>query len=201
MTIKVHGIPSHAGVAPQRGTSAIVIASTAIADLHRRGWLGRVEQDGKFGTANVGIFNGGEATNVITPLVTLRAEARSHDAEFRKQIVAEIESAFESAAKEIQNAEGLGGRIESSSTIDYEAFRLADDHPSIAAAMEQVTALGRQPFTEIGNGGLDANWLYLNGVEAVTLGCGQRNIHTADERLDIADYLDACRIATAMITA
>ena len=42
--------------------------------------------------------------------------------------------------------------------------------------------------------------LFRHGIEAVTLGCGQRNIHTADERLVISDYLDACRIATWLIT-
>jgi tripeptide aminopeptidase len=60
--------------------------------------------------------------------------------------------------------------------------------------------VGREPFPEISDGGLDANWLFRLGIEAVTLGCGQRNIHTADERLVIADYLDACKIATWLIT-
>ena len=60
--------------------------------------------------------------------------------------------------------------------------------------------IGREPFQEISNGGLDANWLFLHGIAAVTIGCGQRDIHTADETLDIADYLDACRIATWLIT-
>ena len=49
-------------------------------------------------------------------------------------------------------------------------------------------------------GGVDANWLFLHGIEAVTLGCGQRNIHTAEETLMIDDYLDACRVATWLVT-
>ena len=66
--------------------------------------------------------------------------------------------------------------------------------------MEAVRRVGREPYAEVCNGGLDANWLFLHGIEAATLGCGQRNIHTADERLVIADYLDACRIATYLIS-
>ena len=49
------------------------------------------------------------------------------------------------------------------------------------------------------DGGLDANWLNQHGIPAVTVGCGQRNIHTADEQLDLPHYLAACNIATMMI--
>lgn len=200
MSIELTGIPAHAGVAPQEGASAIVMAARAIADLDARGWLGKVEQDGETGTANVGVFQGGEATNVITPHVLLRAEARSHSAEMRTRIVTEIRQAFERAAKEVTNHEGQSGSVNFESHVDYESFALAEDHPSIAAASDAVQRVGREPFPEISNGGLDANWLFRHGIEAVTLGCGQRNIHTADERLVIADYLDACRIATWLIT-
>ena len=33
-----------------------------------------------------------------------------------------------------------------------------------------------------------------HGLPTVTLGCGQREIHTVRENLEIACYLDACRI-------
>ena len=112
----------------------------------------------------------------------------------------EIRTAFEKAAAEVTNEAGDAGSIEFDSHVDYESFALDADHPSIAAAMEAVKQVGREPFAEVSNGGLDANWLFLHGIQAVTLGCGQRNIHTADERLVIADYLDACRIATYLIT-
>ncbi len=201
MSIKLTGIPAHAGVAPETGVSAIVIASRAIADLDARGWLGKVVQGDEAGTANVGVIQGGDATNVITPEVVLRAEARSHDAEFRTRIVREIRGAFEQAAAAVTNDAGQSGSVEFEAHVDYESFRLPDDHPSITAAMSAVRRIGRQPYAEVSNGGLDANWLFRHGIDAVTMGCGQRNIHTADERLVIADYLDACKIATWLITA
>lgn len=200
MSIKLTGIPSHAGVAPEKGASAIVMAARAIADLDARGWLGKVVQEAGVGTSNVGVIQGGEATNVITPEVTLRAEARSHDANMRTAIVSEIRAAFEKAASDVTSDSGASGSVEFSSNVDYESFKLADDHPSIEAAFAAIRLFGRQPFAEVCDGGLDANWLYRHGIEAVTLGCGQRNIHTADERLVIADYVDACRIATWLIT-
>jgi tripeptide aminopeptidase len=200
MAIQLTGIPAHAGVAPEQGASAIIIASRAIADLDARGWLGKISQDGEEGTANIGVIQAGEATNVITPNATLRAEARSHNADMRSRIVNEIRAAFEKAAADVTNAGGQSGSVDFTSHVDYESFRLADEHPSIAAAFDAVREVGRDPFTEVSNGGLDANWLYRHGIEAVTLGCGQRDIHTAGDRLVISDYLDACRIATRLIT-
>ena len=134
------------------------------------------------------------------PEVNLHAEARSHNAEFRTEIVRQIREAFAKAAAEVTNEAGESGSVEFDSHVDYESFRLPADHSSIAAAENAVRKLGREPYALVSNGGLDANWLFRHGIDAVTLGCGQRNIHTADERLVIADYIDACRIATWLIT-
>ncbi len=200
MTIHLYGTPSHAGVAPEKGASAIVMAAKAISDLHSRGWLGKIERAEGVGTSNVGVIAGGDATNVITPEVTLKAEARSHDAEMRSRIVAEFREAFEAAAKSVETDGGVSGRVKFESQVDYEAFRLSENHPSVQAASDAIAHVGRAPFTEVSCGGLDANWLYRHGIEAVTLGCGQRNIHTIQERLDVPAFLDACRIATWLIT-
>jgi tripeptide aminopeptidase len=47
---------------------------------------------------------------------------------------------------------------------------------------------------------LDANWLNAHGIPTVTLGCGQVNVHTTSERLDLAAFQDACRIALVLAT-
>lgn len=200
MTIALTGIPAHAGVAPQNGASAIVMASRAIADLDARGWHGRIENEHGVGTANVGVISGGDATNVVTPEVQLRAEARSHNAEMRTRIVREIREAFERAAADVCTADGECGSVEFASHVDYESFALDETHPSVSAAAAVLRRAGRDPFCEISNGGLDANWLFLHGISAVTIGCGQRNIHTAQERLVVEDFAAACQIATWLIT-
>jgi tripeptide aminopeptidase len=200
MEIKLSGIPAHAGAAPEKGASAIVMAAKAIAKLDATGWLGRVENEQGSGTANVGVVNGGEATNVVTPEVCLRAEARSHDAAFRTRIVSEIRAAFEAAAGSTTTAEGKCGECEFKSRVDYEAFRLPEDNPSVVALEAALRTIGREPFRQVAGGGLDANWLNVHGIEAVTVGCGQMNIHTADEQLDLPDYWAACQVATMLIS-
>jgi tripeptide aminopeptidase len=52
-----------------------------------------------------------------------------------------------------------------------------------------------KPLVQICDGGLDANWMAVHGFPAVTLGCGQHDIHTVNECLNIPEYLNACQIA------
>ena len=70
----------------------------------------------------------------------------------------------------------------------------------IAAAITAVVQEGFEPELAIANGGLDANWLMLHGIPTVSLGCGQKNIHTTSEQLDIKEFLTARRIALRLAT-
>ena len=198
MEIEVDGIASHAGGAPEDGVSAIAIASLAIAELHREGWHGQIQKSGRTGTSNVGVIRGGEATNVVTPHVEVRAEARSHDPVFRRRIVRAIERAFRKAARSVRNREGVYGQVRFNGRLDYESFKLPDDEPCVLAAEAAVRSVGGQPIRAICNGGLDANWLSARGIPTVTLGCGQKNPHTTVETLDLAEFHQACRVALCL---
>ena len=200
MSILVKGTASHAGAAPEHGVSAITIAALAIADLHREGWLGKIDKPAGTGTSNVGVIQGGEATNVITPEVHVRAEGRSHDPAFRMKIVKAIEGAFTKAAKSVKNVTGKCGQVEIEGHLDYESFLLEDDSPCVVAAADVVRSLGGTPLLHVSNGGLDANWMSARGIPTVTLGCGQDNIHTAGERLDCKEFHRSCEIAKMLAT-
>ena len=193
--IEVEGIASHAGVHPERGVNAITIASLAIADLTQNGWHGLIEKGKHRGTSNVGIIHAGEATNVVTPSLSLRAEARSHDPVFRKKIVEAYRKAFELAAKSVRSSDGKTGRVTFGSDLKYESFRLNPEEPAVSLAKQAVEKIGLIPELCIGNGGLDANWMTAHGFPTVTLGCGQHDIHTTNEWLHVPSFLQGCEIA------
>jgi tripeptide aminopeptidase len=201
MTVEIHGLAAHAGNHPEEGVSAIAIAAIAIADLSANGWHGLIEKGGHTGTSNVGVIQGGEATNVVTDYVKLRVEARSHEPEFRQRIVKEIRSAFERAAASVRNMAENSGRVQFAGRLDYESFRLARDEPCVVSAAAAIEAEGLDAEFAVTNGGLDANWLTAHGIPTVTLGCGQRHIHTVKEELDIAEFHAARRIALRLATA
>ncbi|HUG66335.1 MAG TPA: M20/M25/M40 family metallo-hydrolase [Pirellulaceae bacterium] len=201
MLIEIEGLASHAGGAPEAGVSAIAIASLAIADLQKNGWHGDISKHGKHGTSNVGYIFGGEATNVVTDHVTLKAEARSHDPKFRQRIVREMEQAFHRAAKEVRNVKGACGKVKIVGHLDYESFLLKTTEPCVQVAEQAVRSIDQQPELAITNGGVDANWLTAHGIPAVTLGCGQKYQHTVSELLNIAEFESACRIGLRLATA
>lgn len=200
LQIKIKGLAAHAGAHPEDGVSAAVIAGKAIHALSENGWHGLVVKGRKTGTSNIGIVQGGDATNVVLDHLFLRGEARSHDPEFRARIVKEFERAFVMAAKSTTNISKVRGEVEFTATMKYESFRLPEDSPVIAAASSAIREVGLDPVTKISNGGLDANWMTAHGLPTVTLGCGQEAIHTVKERLHLPSYLKACRIGLLLAT-
>src|SRR5262245_63257243 len=86
--VEITGKAAHAGVAPEKGISATLVASVALTEAHRAGWFGKVVKPNGHGTSNVGILGGkegkpaGDATNVVTDYVSIKGEARSADAAF-----------------------------------------------------------------------------------------------------------------------
>jgi tripeptide aminopeptidase len=200
MEIEIEGLASHAGAAPELGISAIAIAGLAIAQLQKDGWHGQIVKGKSRGTSNIGVIQGGAATNVVTDKVQLKAEARSHDPKFRKQIVKNIERAFHNAAKQIRNAHGKRGKATIDGRLDYESFRLNDNEPCVSVAESAMRTLGLNPIRAVSNGGLDANWMYIHKIPTATLGCGQVSAHTTSEKLDIAAFHTACRVALRLAT-
>ena len=200
MTIEIIGQASHAGVHPEQGISAVAIAGEAIAELVGNGWHGLIVRPEGTGTSNIGIIEGGSSTNVVMPHLKIVAECRSHDSEFRTEILKAYEQAFRNAASRITNDQGLRGEVRFVSELKYESFRLADENAAAARASQAIRNNGSQPRLHVGNGGLDANWMTAHGFPTVTLGCGQHDIHTVREWLSLPEYLTACRMALELAT-
>jgi tripeptide aminopeptidase len=200
LEIEIDGIASHAGVHPEGGVSAIGVAGLAIADLQKNGWHGLIVKGRHTGTSNLGIISGGNATNVVTSNVKLRAEVRSHDPQFRKRLVAEFRKAFERAVKAVSNDVGRRGTLRFHSGLKYESFLLDESSPCVQESLRAIRDAGLEPETRITNGGLDANWLSARGLPTVTLGCGQQDVHTVNESLNVEEYLHACDIGLLLAT-
>ena len=203
---EIFGRASHAGGAPEKGISATLILSKALASVHADGWFGQVAKKGQTGTSNVGPVSGahggsaGDATNVVTDYVHVAGESRSHDTKFFKQITAAYKSALTDAAKAVTNSEGKAGRVRFKTRTDYYPFRMKETLPVVKRARAAVTALGLQPDVRVANGGLDANWLVRHGIPTVTFGAGQNGAHTVDEWIDVGQFENACELAVQLAT-
>jgi tripeptide aminopeptidase len=204
--VEVHGKASHAGAHPERGISATIVVSLALADVHRDGWFGHIKRNGKEGTSNVGVIAGergssvGAATNVVTDYALVRGESRSHDTKFIGQITTAYRDAFKSAAKQVTDDRGHKARIRFRHRRDYFPFKLRADAPVVKYALEAGRRAGLEPAVRITNGGLDANWMVRHGIPTITFGAGQHNAHTTEEYVDLPEFLDGCRLSLALAT-
>src|SRR5262245_13502791 len=204
--VDIEGKASHAGVYPERGISASMVAALGMADAFAGGWFGKVAKDGRDGTSNVGMIgdgNGrsaGEATNVVTDHVHIKGESRSHDARFFREITAAYKAAFTAAACRVTDHAGKTAKVRFTSRTDYYPFRLKPDSPVVRRAIEGVRSIGRDPVTRVTNGGLDANWMVRHGIPTVTFGAGQNEIHTVAEWVDVPEFLEGCRLAVGLAT-
>jgi tripeptide aminopeptidase len=203
---EIFGRAAHAGVHPEEGISAIMVASLALAEVYQGGWFGKIVRDGREGTANVGSFGGlggrsaGEATNVITDYVLLHGEARSHDPRFVRVITATYRKAFRDAAGRVRDHRGRGARVRFQARHDYHPFRLKPTDPVVRYAEAAAVRAGLRPTLRTTNGGLDANWMVRHGIPTVTFGAGQNNIHTVEEYVDLVEFQAGCRLALALAT-
>jgi tripeptide aminopeptidase len=204
--VHIKGKASHAGVAPEKGISATLVASIALTEAHRGGWFGKVVKPEGHGTSNPGIFGGkegkpaGDATNVVTDYVYIRGEARSPESAFAAAITEAYRKAFAKAQAEVKDAGGATAEVKFDHKPAYPPFKVADDAPVLKHARRAAESLGLKPTTLFSNGGLDANWFDKHGLATVTIGSGQYEIHTVNEYVDLPEFANGCRLAVALAT-
>ena len=198
-TIDITGIPAHAG-RPGRGVSAAMIMATALARIQRTGWHGPIQKTDNRGSANVGIVEGGQGSNVVMPTLHILAESRSHDSRFRQQIVEAWEEAFLESAETLTNDQGESGSVTFGPGPTYESFALADSEPVVQRTIGAAKRCGFEIEPVTNDGGMDANWIVAHGIPTVTVAVGQRQVHTADEWIHLGDFEKACRLVVSMGT-
>jgi tripeptide aminopeptidase len=204
--VDIKGKAAHAGLAPEKGISATLLAAVALTEARRGGWFGKVvKPDGK-GTSNAGVFGGkdgksaGDATNVVTDYVHIKGEARSPDLAFAHAITEGFREAFKKAQAEIKDADGGTAEVKFEASHAYPPFNLANDTPAVRHAIRAAESIGLKPNTVFSNGGLDANWLVKHGLPTVSFGAGQNEVHTVKEYVDLPEFAVGCRLAVALAT-
>ncbi len=170
----IHGKTAHAGVAPEKGVSAINIASKSIANMT----LGRIDDET---TANIGSFHGGKATNIVCDEVTIVAEARSIQEDKLVKQLAHMNETFTTIAEQ------MGGKATVEIEHMYPGFSFTDEEKVVQTAMQAVKNVGRTPELLTSGGGSDGNVFNGAGIPTVTLSVGYEEIHTTKERMPVEE--------------
>jgi len=188
MLVRFHGRPAHSGMVPEEGRSAIAAASRAVADLR----LGRIDAET---TANVGLISGGSARNIVPEWCELQAEARSHDAGKLADLVQEMLDTFAFAASTAECT------LEAEVSETYQGYRFGQHDPVVQLAGAALSACGYELVPTLTGGGADANVFNAKGLPCLVLANGMTDIHTADERIAVADLDAMVEVTLALVDA
>ncbi|GGG13903.1 hypothetical protein GCM10007425_05270 [Lysinibacillus alkalisoli] len=183
---KVIGKTAHAGVAPEKGISAITVAARCIAKMK----LGRLDEET---TANIGRFEGGQATNIVCDEVHILAEARSIDEAKLTAQTAHMKETFEQVALE------HGAHAEVNVQLMYPGFRVTEEDHVVQVAKAAVQDVGLVPQLATSGGGSDANIIAGFGIPTVNLSVGYENIHTTSERIPVQQLEQLADVLVAIV--
>lgn len=186
LNITVHGKTAHAGIAPEEGVSAIVVAGKALAQLKD----GRIDSET---TANIGYIEGGGATNIVPDTVRIIAEARSRNAQKLLDQTQHMAETFEKVAA----ANGAKAVVEV--TKAYDPFVLTETMPVVQVCQAAAEAIGITPRLEGTGGGSDANFFNVYGVPSAVLGVGMSKVHTTEEFIREEDLYHTGELVVAII--
>lgn len=183
---KVSGQPAHAGMAPEKGISAITAAARGIAAMP----LGRIDHET---TANIGRISGGGETNIVAADCTVTAECRSQDMAKMQAQADSMRSCMEEAAA------SLGAGLEIEQTLAYQPYAVPANSKALHRFQQACSQLGFAGNQEPGGGGSDNNTLVLHGIDGIVLTCGMRKVHTLEEEIYISDLVNTARLVEALI--
>ena len=194
LEFKLHGKDAHAGAAPEKGINAICLASKAIAALD----IGRIDHET---TCNIGIIEGGIATNIVPSMVTVKGETRSHDKEKLRKITDEIVSSFKNVVDNYKKPVSVDElpHLEISIKNDFPLTNIPDDNYVVTLAREAAENLGRNMACKISGGGADANIFFEKGISVGVLGTGMQDMHTVRESVKLDDMVRTVELLLEII--
>jgi tripeptide aminopeptidase len=167
------GRAAHSGLRPEAGRNAIVAAAAAVNAMK----LGRIDEET---TANVGLIEGGTATNVVAERCRLEAEIRSLDDARASAGMREMVDALTWAASATETD------VDATVEEQFRAYRIPASEPVVKAAEQALGDCGVQPVHAVTGGGSDANAFQAKRFRCLNVANGTEANHTPDERVSAA---------------
>ena len=183
----ITGVASHAGLEPENGVSALLVAANILTRLP----LGRIDHET---TSNIGLLEGGLKRNIIPEHAYLDGELRSRNQAKLENYTAEFERAFDQVAAMYPLA-----NIDLNIWSQYRAYSVPEDHPALTDIARAVHTVGLTPTMETTGGGSDANVFFEHGIAALPVGIGVRDFHTTRETANINEIVDGARVCQMFV--
>ncbi len=196
LTITVNGVAAHAGLHPEWGVNAMILAGKALAQVPN----GRIDEET---TANFGTISGGAASNIVAEKVVIKAEVRSHSMEKLERVTGEIREIFTAVVAGWTDPTGEAKGCPSVSVEvrqDFPLMRLEREDRVIRRVDAAARSIGMELVYEKAGGGSDANIFNGAGLATAIVATGMTHVHTTNEQVELQDMVDLTRLLIALLT-
>jgi tripeptide aminopeptidase len=166
----IRGRAAHAGLHPEKGSSAIIAAARALAQIPH----GRLDPET---TVNVGTIAGGTATNVVAERCRLELEVRAIDPGRGEEVLTAVIDALQ------DGVDACACDLDVTSEKLFTGYRLRPAEPAIELAGRALSAIGYRSEMISSGGGSDANAFRAAGFACVNLANGTERAHEPTERV------------------
>ena len=187
--VKITGKAAHAGVEPEKGINAIMLAAQALTALPT---YGRLDDET---TLSVGKIEGGLASNIVAPNAEFVIDMRCLNPD-------KLQTLIDSTVQLIkETVEKGGGTADITVEEGSPAMSISESDPGVVFVKEAAAKLGL-PFKTFKSGGCtDGNYLCGMGLPCVALSTGMDKIHTTEECLKEEDLYNLTRLIVEIINA
>jgi tripeptide aminopeptidase len=180
------GQSAHAAFAATEGVHAIKPAAKAISKIP----CGAVADEM---TANVGVIQGGKATNIIPDLCEIKGEIRSFDDSKVMTFFNEVEDICKASAEE------FGAKVEIEYDIAVKAFNVEENSETAKRFKNCCASLGLSGELFTTFGGSDCNVFAQYGVDGIVVATGMNNCHAVNEYTSVNELKMAAKLALELM--
>ena len=185
-TVTINGKSSHAGFAPENGIHSIVAAANAISTLS----MGRIDEET---TLNIGIIEGGIATNIVPNQCIVKGEIRSYSHKKSIELSEDIKQKF------IDSAVKIGATADFKVEIHCEAYEISIDH-TVVKRFKRISNEQKLPTTLVETfGGSDNNVLAERGINGIVIGNAMNKCHSCEEYTTIEELCNIAELTTSLM--
>ena len=183
---KFIGKSAHAAFAATEGIHAIKAAALAVSKIP----CGAIAEGM---TANVGVIEGGKATNIVPDLCEIKGEIRSFDDSKVLASYKEVEKICKASADE------YGAKCEIEYDIAVKAFNVEESSEIAKRFKNCCNSLGLSGELFATFGGSDANVFAQFGVDGIVVATGMNNCHSVDEYTSVNELVSAAELALKLL--
>jgi tripeptide aminopeptidase len=184
--IIVKGKSAHSNFKSKENINAIIVAAKALVQIK----TGKIDENS---TCNIGLIQGGLATNIVPDLCAIRGEIRSYSHDETLKLLSEVIKTFSKITKE------HGAKLEVKHELHIEAYETPLNH-SVVKRFQNICKKLDVPCRLCATlGGSDNNNIEQHDINGLVLAAGMNSCHTCEEYTCVSELEKITKIVIELM--